>query len=1470
MRRLAPSLALALALGLAALLCAGPASAQDDEARPGFLARQIENALSGPGRDVRVRGFQGALSGRATLERMTFADADGVWLTLEDAVLDWNRAALLRGRLSVNTLSAGRIAIDRRPLPAPDDGPPEPPSPEASGFSLPELPVTVNIRELEAGRLELGAPVLGEAADFTLDGSVRLEGGEGAVDIALDRLGGAEDTIALAASFDNDSRVLAVDLTVREEAGGLAGTLLGIPGAPPLTLDIEGTGPLDDYTAVVDLSTDGVQRVAGEITLRGTEEGGLRFAADVGGDVTPIVAPQFSDFFGPDIGLVAEGLRGPDGALTLERLSLTTRSLDLAGSAALDAGGQPVQFDLTGQLADPAGGPVRLPVEAPVEILRADLSARYDRDEGEDWTLSLVAEGLDTPALEAGEIRLTGGGAIQLDEAAPRVTATLDYAAQGLVPADPDLAQALGERIGGQADLAWQQGTPLSLSALTLGGADYGLEVTGDAQIAERTLQLDGAASLSAEDLSRFSGLAGRALAGQAEVSLTGQGDVLGGLFDVELDLRGEGLAVDQEVADRFLEGPVTLVAAARRDTTGTFLDRFDLDSTGLAAEARGQVGSGESDLSFSATLEDVGLLRPDLEGALTVSGDAAETEPGLWQVDLGLDGPYGAAGEVAGLVGTGGTQGQTAVELSLSVPDLAPIAPQIQGGVSVTGSAEAAGTGLWQVDLQADAPHDSDLTVAGTIGGGQGDVRLSAEVPDLSAFAPGVPGALSLRGTAQERTSGAWAVDLDAALPYDATAAVQGELGAGDAALSYSARLPDVGALAPQFTGALAATGTARQGAGGRWQVTADVDAPYGATADVQAELGGEARPVASAEIAVPDLSPVVPALRGPLDARLEATQQESGAWAVDVDGQGPFASTLTASGTVGGEATNATARLSLPDVSPLAPRLSGRLTLTAEARQAAGDPIRIDVGASGPLGTTARVSGQVGEGRGDLNLSARIPNLAPLVPGLEGSLRIDGTATEIRPGAAGPGWALDIQSRGPASAAASVTGVFQPGGQASSVRINGTAPLALANPFLAPQRLEGDVSFDLGLDGAPSLQALEGTLSTTDARLLVPAIDQGLEDIALTAELSGGTASVAGTAAGTSGGALSISGPIALSNPFVADLAVDLDALALEDPALFRTVLGGTITLQGPLRGTGATIGGRVDVGRTELRIPSGGVGFGGAIPPTLQHRAEPADVRLTRERAGLINVGREARGGERGGTIYALDLRVNAPQEVFLRGRGLDVELGGSFRIGGTTRAPAPVGAIEVIRGRLDILGRRLDLEQDGRVTLGGNLVPFLDLTAVSDDSGGADLTIFISIEGPVTEPAFSFQSSPQLPQDEVLARFFFGKGLANLSPVQTVQLAASVAQLTGRGGNGLLSGLRENLGVDDLNVVTDDEGEAALQVGRYLTDNIYTDVTTSTTGLTELNLNIDVTDTVTVKGSADNEGETSLGIFFERDY
>ncbi|EPX84686.1 hypothetical protein ruthe_02046 [Rubellimicrobium thermophilum DSM 16684] len=115
MRRFLP--ALPLLLLLAAPLAAQTPAEQDRDR--GFLTGLIEDALSSSARSVVIEGFEGALSSRASVESLIIADREGVWFRAEDLVLDWNRSALLRGRIEVQELSAGRIEIIRPPLPDP-------------------------------------------------------------------------------------------------------------------------------------------------------------------------------------------------------------------------------------------------------------------------------------------------------------------------------------------------------------------------------------------------------------------------------------------------------------------------------------------------------------------------------------------------------------------------------------------------------------------------------------------------------------------------------------------------------------------------------------------------------------------------------------------------------------------------------------------------------------------------------------------------------------------------------------------------------------------------------------------------------------------------------------------------------------------------------------------------------------------------------------------------------------------------------------------------------------------------------------------------------------------------------------------------------------------------------------------------------------------------------------------------------
>ncbi len=221
---------------LALLLLATPALAQDE---PGFLERLfgtdtaesdaeqgtllenlIEDSLSGAGRSVTVTGFRGALSGEATLESLTISDADGTWLTLNDATLDWNRGALFRGRLEVTELSAREILLPRLPAPAESEAP----SPEAGRFQLPELPVSVEIGRIAAERVELGEPLIGVAAVISMEGALSLADGDGAADLDITRLD-RPGAISLDAGYQNATGNLRLDLTVSEEDGGIIATL---------------------------------------------------------------------------------------------------------------------------------------------------------------------------------------------------------------------------------------------------------------------------------------------------------------------------------------------------------------------------------------------------------------------------------------------------------------------------------------------------------------------------------------------------------------------------------------------------------------------------------------------------------------------------------------------------------------------------------------------------------------------------------------------------------------------------------------------------------------------------------------------------------------------------------------------------------------------------------------------------------------------------------------------------------------------------------------------------------------------------------------------------------------------------------------------------------------------------------------------------------------------------------------------
>lgn len=90
------------------------------------------------------------------------------------------------------------------------------------------------------------------------------------------------------------------------------------------------------------------------------------------------------------------------------------------------------------------------------------------------------------------------------------------------------------------------------------------------------------------------------------------------------------------------------------------------------------------------------------------------------------------------------------------------------------------------------------------------------------------------------------------------------------------------------------------------------------------------------------------------------------------------------------------------------------------------------------------------------------------------------------------------------------------------------------------------------------------------------------------------------------------------------------------------------------------------------------------------------------------------------------------------------------------------------------------------------------------------------------------------------------------------------------LAGRGSEGIVSGLRDSVGLDDLDLATDDEGNVSVRAGKYLTRNVYSDVSVDADGKSRINLNLDVNDAITARGSVASDGESTIGVFYEKDY
>lgn len=456
--------------------------------------------------------------------------------------------------------------------------------------------------------------------------------------------------------------------------------------------------------------------------------------------------------------------------------------------------------------------------------------------------------------------------------------------------------------------------------------------------------------------------------------------------------------------------------------------------------------------------------------------------------------------------------------------------------------------------------------------------------------------------------------------------------------------------------------------------------------------------------------------------------------------------------------------------------------------------------------------------------------------------------------------------------------------GAGALDVAITGRIDAGIANPLLEAEgrRAAGTLSIDVRAAGALGAPQLSGSAQLTHGDLRDYAQGVHLADIG--ARLTGeqGRLRLVSLSGRAGAGEFTASGTLGVLEPALPlDLAIHARHAQPVNSDILTANVDADLTVKGSLRER-LDLAGRIDVNRAEVGIPNG-------LPPNVA-------VLDVRRRGAAVEAETETR------RVIGLALTVHAPRQVLVRGRGLDAELGGDVSINGTSADPEVSGGFELIRGSFALASTQLQFSR-GEVSfngagLRGRIDPTLDFAAQSQV---ADTTVQLTITGLADAPSFELSSTPQLPQDEILARLLFGQSAAQLSALQVAQIGAALASLSGVGGGGgglnPLARLQKALGLDRLSVggagtannnSTPAQGAqqnalgATVTAGRYVSPRVFVAASQSTTGASQLQVDVDLTrrlklrtrlgnGTATAQGTTpENDPGSSIGLSWQYEY
>ena len=1138
----------------------------------------------------------------------------------------------------------------------------------------------------------------------------------------------------------------------------------------------------------------------------------------------------------PSHGLLAELANLPDlGAVSLaatlagprnaEQLGLAMKAGDLTGNGkgTIDIKGQSVDLDLT--------------IAAPAMQPRPDLrwqSASLDLHVHGPFTGPDATGKLALADLAAGG---AGIGRIAADLQGNRgkidVTGVIERVH---VPGpQPDLLAAAPIALQAEAILD-QPELPVTFTV-----THPLIGITGEAKLAG---DMTATATISLSNLAPLAALGGAAVEGHANVvaKIAQQGETVQASLDGALDITG-----GEPMAANLIGENAPLAVAGSMTGSDFTLDRAAIDGKGLHLSAHGTSKGGALDFAWGATLANLAALAPNLSGPLSVEGRLHGPQDDL-ALNLQSHGQIAAPGVPSGPVdatvdATGlpaHPSGQIDVRGQLIGAPIT-LAAKIQrgddGGTQVTLS-----RAQWK---SLNAQGDLSLPPGAVVPLG----RMQLHVARLADLAPlvGLQLAGSIDATLDTATAGGKPqAKLHAEGRQLAALGDSAERAILDATITDPAGRP-VTASQIVLTGITAAngiTGSTRIEANGPQEALAlklasdlnTAQGPAHITSAATANLPQRALQLTALQA---DYHGETVKLLGPAKLRL------GDGIAVDQLRLGSGTATLTIAGEISPklQATVALRNATSALAKPFFPDLNGTGTLTLDARL---------------TGTLAAPAGTIrAQGRG-----LRIRNGAggALPPSdLDADVALRGESAQLNARlASGNNLHLQVSGTVPLKADAAI-----------NLRSTGNVDLVLLDPLLNAEgrSLRGQVTLDMAVTGTMASPKASGS-----AKIANGSVQDFVQGIHVTA-ISGTIAADGNTLrfqqfGGKAGdGTVAISGSVGVAPPMPIDLTITARNAKPLASDLLNATLDANLTVKGEAAGALA-LGGRIHVDNANIQIPD----------------KFPQSVAVLQVR----RLGQKPPPPAPPSTPIAIDLTIDAPERVFVRGHGLDAEMGGQLRLSGNSAALQVAGGFDLRHGTFSLAGQNLNFTS-GRVAFDGyglqsKLDPTLDFTAQSSGNG---VTATLAITGYADQPKIRLSSSPDLPQDEILAQLLFGQSVKQLTPFQVVQIAQAVAAISGIGGSGdPLAGVRKGLGLDRLSVgaASGNGPGATVEAGKYVANGVYVGTKQGTAGGTQAQVQIDLTKHLKLEtqlgtggqpatGSAvtpDNDPGSSIGLTYQFEY